>query len=552
MATITKDYTETTMSPLYPGATVATHTLTFTANDVYITSPTFSLPNFTICTRYNNSSGGRNGVSDGARVSTYLLGSSLKSNYYDSGIISLSANVNSPSLSFSSASTGSRTTSNYFTSSNSTERSIPITLKITSIDLKSGVRDISQGALNIVGYTQITTVSDEVGTLFNLILDVPPTFDVSTLSIDTSEPCVGVTTATVTVSNSTAYYGGTITSATLTIGNQTVSRQDNGELSILLNTTGTFTPTVTVTDSRGQITTETLDPITITQHTAPTLTPVVRSTAPYYNIRSLYQVAANNIQTYDNASVSSIILYLGSQNNTKTSSFTDLYEISPNTVGTFIPKLVITDTYNVSTEYSLAQITVQQYPAPSVSFTVVRTDENGIVEDEGESALITATFSWLSEIADLTAPIVEVTDLDGIVQTSSIIWYTSLVNNSLSNEITDWSQISQTDMPIYGLITNNNTPSDLFDLNYSYYINITPVDDIPSSSVKITQILGGAFYTVDFLAGGHGIAFGKPSLQAGFECAMPTTFDNILIAQDMTQQEIEDFIDGLIVSNNGV
>lgn len=424
MATITKGYTETTVSPLFPGATAATHTFTFAAIDVYITGASFSLPSFTISTRYNNSSGGRNGISDTLNVSTYLRGSSIKSNYLSTGVMPLSANVNSTAQSFQSDSSGTRYTSTYFKSSNPTERSIPVTLKVTNYWLASGVlvQNGQQWALNSVGYTNSTSVSDEVGTLFNLILDVPPTFDVSALSIDTSEPYAGVTTATVTVSNSTAYYGGSISSVAFTIGNQTETLSGDGTLSIALDTGGTFTPRVTVTDSRGQTATFDFEPMV-----------------------------------------------------------------------------------------------VKVYTPPSVSFDVDRTDASGIPDDEGAYATVDATFTFADVIAEAIAPSVVLTDENGTQTTPTVTWFSSrAADGTLSGSVT-WSSLSSGDT-VYGLIPNVNT-------QYSYQISIRPRDD-KGTGTAITQTLSSAFYTVDFLAGGHGIAFGKPASQNGFECAMSATFEN--------------------------
>ena len=439
MATITKGYTETTVSPLFPGATVATHTFTFAANDVYITGASFSLPSFTISTRYNNSSGGRNGISDTLNVSTYLRGSSIKSNYLSTGVMPLSANVNSTAQSFQSDSSGTRSTSTYFKSSNPTERSIPVTLKVTNYWLASGVlvQNGQQWALNFVGYSNSTSVSDDVGTLFNLILDVPPTFDVSALSIDTSEPYAGVTTATVTVSNSTAYYGGSISSVAFTIGNQTETLSGDGTLSIALDTGGTFTPTVTVTDSRGQ--------------------------------------TAN-------------------------------FEFEP--------------------------MVVKVYTPPSVSFDVERTDSTGAPDDEGTYGLIEATLTFADVIADAIAPSVVLTDENGTQTTPTVTWYT---DDTLTTTVT-WSNVSTGDT-VYGLFSGVNT-------QYSYSVSVRPRDS-EGTGTAITQTLSAAFYTLDFLAGGHGIAFGKPASNVGFECAMDATFEDTLTAQDMTAQEVSDFVDSI-------
>lgn len=253
-------------------------------------------------------------------------------------------------------------------------------------------------------------------------LNAPPSATVSNVSIDTPYIYTGLTTASVTVSNSSAQYGGTISDITLTIGSQTASRSSDGTLSILLETIGTFTPTVTVTDSRGQTTTNTLDPIT-----------------------------------------------------------------------------------------------VNGYVAPSVSFTADRTLASGVPDDEGGYATVDATFIYTDVVADLIAPSVVLTDETGTQTTPVVTWYTNRASDgTLSGTLSDWSNVARGDT-VYGLIPNVNT-------QYSYQISIRP-RDTQGTGTAISQTLSSAFYTVDFLAGGHGIAFGKPASNTGFECAMAATFE---------------------------
>lgn len=265
-------------------------------------------------------------------------------------------------------------------------------------------------------------------------LNAPPTYDATDLTFDKSYIYAGLTTASVTVSNTTAYYGGTVESATLTIGNQTATITGDGTLSILLNAGGTFTPTITVTDSRGQTTTKTLD-----------------------------------------------------------------------------------------------SITVNVYTAPSVSFTVERTTATGTPEDEGTYATIDATYNFTDVIADAVAPTVIVTDEDGVQTTPTVTWYSSrATDGTLSGSVT-WANLSSGDT-VYGLIPNLNT-------EFSWQIAITP-RDTEGTGTAITQTLAGAFYTIDFLAGGHGIAFGKPATDNGFECAMNASF----IDANGTMRALFDFI----------
>ena len=417
MATLTKSIAETAISPLFPGATAATHTLTVAANDVHITGASFKLPELTVSTRYDNSSGGRNGVSDTARFSTLLNGMTIKSGIsFITGNIALGANANSPTQSFASDGSSSRSTSTHFNSSNPTVRSIPVTLRMTRYYLRSGV--LQNGVLNAVGYTPDTTISEDIGTIINLILDVPPTFDVSQLSFDTSQPYAGITTASVTVSNSAAYYGGSISSVEFAIGNQAVTRSNDGTLSIALDTGGTFTPTVTVTDSRGQ---------------------------------------------------------------------TAVYRFDP--------------------------ITVNVYTAPSISFDVARTLNDGTPDDEGTYGLIEAELTFSDVVATAVAPSVVLTDDDGTQTTPTVTWYT---DDTLTTQVT-WANVSSGDT-VYGLFSGLST-------QHSYQVSVRPRDS-EGTGTAVTQTIAPAFYTVDFYAGGHGIAFGKPASDTGFECAMTATFEN--------------------------
>ena len=309
--------------------------------------------------------------------------------------------------------------SNLFSSSNPTVRTVTIT---GTYSISAGVQDRGYSTSWYGG----TSGNITLGTV---TLNAPPTFKVTNsggtettqVYFDTNYVYAGLTTASIKVANLSAKYGGNISSATLKIGNQTATRSTNGELSILLDTGGTFTPTVTVKDSRGQTTTKTLD-----------------------------------------------------------------------------------------------AITVNVYDKPSVTFDTERTTSTGTPDDEGTYAVINPTFTFTDVIATLTEPTVTVTDNDGITTTVTPTWYSSRASDgTLSGSVT-WANLSSGDT-VYGLISG-------FSTQYSYQISITPEDSEDTGTTQ-TQTLGGAFYTVDFLAGGHGIAFGKPATDTGFECAMDATFD---------------------------
>ncbi|MCQ2563865.1 MAG: hypothetical protein MJ128_05205 [Mogibacterium sp.] len=418
---------------------------------------------------------------------------------------------------------GSRTyyvnPSSLFTASNKTVKTVNIPFSITYRDAYSFLNDWD----HYNAFESSATVS--LGTIATVTLNVPPICTATTTSSGTYY--AGISTYSVNISGLTAYYGGTISSVVLNVGGVTASRSTNGALSVTVpSASGNYTPTVTVTDSRGQTKSYSMTAITVVAHTLPTLTPTVTSSAPYYNIGTTYSAEVSDITTYEGASVSSIALRLGAQEDAKTSSFTDPFEISPNTVGRFTPQIIITDSYGATNTIPLADIDVLRYTPPTVvSFNVIRANANGTTNDEGESAVITGYFSWVDAVYHLAEPTVEVTDLDGNVQVSSVTWYTAWTSSGgVSGEINNWASIVLTNpiTPIYGLVKNST--SNLFDKNESYNIKVTPNDSKPNSGASYTQTLGSAFYTVDFRAGGHGIAFGQPSLQDGFFCNMDAHF----------------------------
>lgn len=409
------------------GASFATHTFNVDIGDIvisdaddnkisdYAPTPSYGL------VKYNTSANGRTWLIDGFDLKFYMLGTMIRRTDYTRGgdRIYTPANVEAQ-LSVSSGSTywtyPNRKPSYYFNSTTKTTLSIPITYRLAYWAVQTG----SDGTGTIAqGYD--SGESGDLGT-FYLRLNVPPTFDTTPLSLDTSSAYTNVTTASVTVSNSTAYYGGDVTSATLTIGQQSASISGDGTISILLDTAGTFTPVVTVTDSRGQVGTQTLDPLV-----------------------------------------------------------------------------------------------VNSYSSPTVNFTADRTTSTGTPDDEGTYATLDATFVFSDVIASLIAPSVVLTDENGTQTTPTVTWYSSrAADGTLSGSVT-WANLSTGDT-VYGLVPGLNT-------NYSYQVSVRPRDN-RTTGTAISQTVSSAFYTVDFLAGGHGIAFGKPASNVGFECAMDATFDN--------------------------
>ena len=109
------------------------------------------------------------------------------------------------------------------------------------------------------------------GIISTITLDAPPTYECSVLNKDTPDYRAGVTNVSIEISQATALYDGIVTNSSLTIGNQTVIGNGDGTLSMLLNSSGSFTPIVTVTDSRGQVTTKTLSEIIVNSYNIPSV-----------------------------------------------------------------------------------------------------------------------------------------------------------------------------------------------------------------------------------------------------------------------------------------
>lgn len=407
----------------------------------------------------------------------------------------------------------SANTSNYFNSNNPTSRTLPITMSAGSWRISAGN---SYDPINGNG----SMASSGSATL---TLDAPPYFN-STPSISKNTDGYYKNVTTVTVSSSaTAQYGGYISSTQLTIGSQTASISGNGSIQILLNSVGTFTPVVTITDSRGQVTTVNLSQITVADGTPTTFssTQPVSDKDGFWTNKSTASVTISNL-TVPYSGTATVKFTIGNQSVTRTND--GVLSIVPATSGTFTPTVSVTDSFGRVYTKTLDAITINPYVVPNIRFQLYRAKniteggvtKYGIKDDEATTnVLVESEITYISQIGNLTEPTVMI---DGST-VSAITWYETYSNtNGLSDEV-DWNDYNPTSpVTLYALIDGT------FPQANSYIIGIVCHDSVGGNSIEIQQTLSPAFFTIDFLAGGHGIALGKPADQEGFYCAMDANF----------------------------
>lgn len=267
---------------LYPSATLASHIYSITSKEFVnadgATSITVTPPTFAV--KYNTSANGRAYLSDYIGFTVSAGGVSLGRLEYLTGTIRLAANTNK-SLSPRVSTLSSKALSTLFNANNPTVGSIPITWTVESGAGTIGISTMNSAG-EVIGYRQtLPVLSVSEG---SIKLNAPPTFTAPTMTKDTPVYIAGVTNVSVNVADAVAQYGGNITDITLTVGGQSVSRSDNGTLSLLLLNAGTFTPTITVTDSRGQKTSKDLADITVNAYNAPSV------------VHDVYRAAINGVK----------------------------------------------------------------------------------------------------------------------------------------------------------------------------------------------------------------------------------------------------------------
>ena len=262
---MTITYARTTSS--YDGAQAGMSASIPIADTIVASSNNFTIPAITGTITswvYNGAGHPQNAFQNGANffASIHINGIDTGQQLvFEKGYLSIGKSSGWASKSWTATSTAfSFSTSRFFNSANKTVRTLTITLAPAGWELSN---DWST-------YSNNSTPSGTV----TLMLDVPPTATLGTPTYATPQ-YVGLGAYTVPITSAKAYYGGDISKVTLTVGQdstvQTYSTAtiSNQTISATPTMAGTYTPTVTVEDSRGQIATYTLPQITVNPYNVP-------------------------------------------------------------------------------------------------------------------------------------------------------------------------------------------------------------------------------------------------------------------------------------------
>lgn len=187
-----------------------------------------------------------------------------------------------------------------------------------------------------------------------------------------------------------------------------------------------------------------------------------------------------------------------------------------NPLKAYMVTISLTDTASVTKSFTV-NVPAITYSAPQVtSLAAIRCNSTYVADVEGTYGQVTVGWS--------------VDTLDGSNSCQSVaIGYREKGTTGSYTSVT----VSGTTTGTSGTATANI--GNVLNNGKSYDINIVITDKV-ASLVK-TTFISQSYFTMDFLSGGKGIAFGKAATNEGFECAMPATFINGLVSNSGTSQE---------------
>ena len=299
--------------------------------------------------------------------------------------------------------------------------------------------------------------------------------------------------------------------------------------SIPLNAAGQFTPTITIEDSRGQTTTKTLNSITVEEVPPPTFTTSdVTTNTGYDYINHGVTTASIVISNIDSlyGTPTRATFGIGSQVVSGNLNGEDHITLSINIDQPALSnQSVWVRVYDSSGKYrqeNKTSIHIDEYTYPSANVQDIYrvNDITKEPDDEGTYAvlkLMLSRYRYSTYVKFMQPTIL----IDGNTPQNTILWYS---DENLTQQITwPWleppagSHYYNGSAIIYGVLSE-------FEMDKTYSISITPNDNYYSGNI-ITTTLPQAFFTLDVLAGGHGIAFGRSAKKEYFDVYMSTNFN---------------------------
>lgn len=290
MATVTKTYTD---NSYYSAAYRKTWTVNYIFEDIIASGSTFVFNTPTITAKFVGNGVYRNtelslsyprinGVSVGGTggSSRYIWKTPNSSAYIQgasNALFTMSKGGTSEYDRVTSYSHDAITlnTADFFKATNKTQRSLDVTFEFSHYTrLRTDTQSDGLGRFSM--YIYDSDDPEQRYTLGTVTLNAPPTATLGTPTYATPQ-YVGLGAYTVPITSAEAYYGGDISKVTLTVGQdstvQTYSTPtiSNQTISVTPTMAGTYTPTVTIEDSRGQIATYTLPQITVNPYNVPSV-----------------------------------------------------------------------------------------------------------------------------------------------------------------------------------------------------------------------------------------------------------------------------------------
>lgn len=190
-----------------------------------------------------------------------------------------------------------------------------------------------------------------------------------------------------------------------------------------------------------------------------------------------------------------------------TSSGGTLVRSSIVSAGELTATATVTDSRGLSKTKTL-QIPVYEHSAPTIEeVSLVRCDEDGEEADEGTIAMLSLAASPATDIATTTIASVSVRHREA----GTTAWVAD-------------GDVTLDDGGHAGVLLDAAGEPVAFDAARQYEVEVTVTDNF-GFTVTRTLTLLRAFMTMDFLAGGRGIAFGQPATREGFDCGMDAYFD---------------------------